>query len=179
MLYGHLSAPDAYAHLLLNPVWRLAFEWLKTVTPATPAGIRRLQGEDVFANIHGYDTLSRKDCRFESHRRHIDLQYCISGGELIDWRLASGLAPDGGYDAERDLQFYRTPASCSSKSAHSRAGDRRGFPVCALPMSAGSFAIFHPSDAHRPKERDGIHRSVFKLVIKLDRSLCDGPAPDS
>jgi biofilm protein TabA len=160
MLYGHLSASDAYAHLLSNPAWRLAFEWLKTVTSSTPVGICKLQADEIYVNVHGYDTLPREQCRFESHQRYLDLQYCISGGEVIDWSLASGLEPAGTYDTEKDLQFYRSPAARTT-----------GSPVCALPMATGSFAIFHPSDAHRPKVQDGVNRAVFKLVVKIDRML--------
>lgn len=174
MLYGHLSASDSYAHLLSNPAWKLAFDWLKSVTVATPAGIQKLQGDDVYVNVHGYDTLLREQCRFESHRRYIDLQYCISGGEAIDWSLASGLTPDGAYDVDRDLIFYQSPDSRLPDSRISRVAASAGLPVCALPMYPGSFAIFHPSDAHRPKVRDQKNRSVFKLVVKIDRKLIAG-----
>jgi YhcH/YjgK/YiaL family protein len=171
MLYGHLSAPDAYAHLLSNPVWKLAFDWLKSVTVATPAGIHKLQGEDVYVNVHGYDTLPPEQCRFESHRRYLDLQYCISGGEMIDWSLASGLTPDGAYDADKDLLFYQSPDSRLPDFAVSHLPALPLSPFFSLPMSPGSFAIFHPSDAHRPKVRNGVNQRVFKLVIKIDRKL--------
>ena len=171
MIYGHLSAADEYAHLLANPAWRRAFEWLKTVTAATPTGIQQLQGDEVYVNVHGYDTLPREQCRFESHRRYVDLQYCISGGEMIDWSLAFALEPDGAYDADKDLQFYRPPVALSAAFPPSQFPDFPVSPVCALPMSPGSFAIFHPSDAHRPKAPDGFSRNVFKLVIKIDRRL--------
>jgi hypothetical protein len=40
MIYGYLQHPDAYAHLLANPVWKEAFDWLRelrpTVQPGTP-----------------------------------------------------------------------------------------------------------------------------------------------
>ena len=168
MIYGHLSAADAYAHLLANPAWRLAFEWLKTVTALTPAGVQKLQGDDVYVNVHGYDTLPREQCRFESHRRYLDLQYCISGSENIDWSLASVLEPDGAYDADKDLQFYRAPVVRSVDFPISRFP---ALPIYALPMSPGSFAIFHPSDAHRPKVQNGVSPSVYKLVIKIDCRL--------
>jgi len=160
MLYGHLSESDTYAQLLANPAWKLAFDWLGTATAATPAGIQKLQGDEVWVNVHGYDTLPREQCRFESHRRYIDLQYCISGGETIDWWLVSGLVPDGEYSPDQDVVFYSPPPAATT-----------------LWMSPGNFAIFHPSDAHRPKAQDGVNRSVFKLVLKIDRNLvrCTNP----
>lgn len=158
MIYGHLSALDGYAPLLANPNWKYAFEWLRQLPAEPEPGIRPLRGEDIYVNVHGYTTLGREECRYESHRRYVDLQYCVSGGELIDWQLASSLTPAGLYDEEKDLQFYEA-----------------GHSLTALQMVPGSFAIFYPSDAHRPKRRDGQHPSVSKLVIKVDLKLVGLP----
>ena len=154
MIHGHLSAPDAWTHLLSNPAWKFAFDWLKSVTPAIEPGIRPLQGDDMYINVHGYDPLPREQCRYESHRKYVDLQYCITGGELIDWQLASTLTPDGPYDVPKDLQFYSLGTSLTT-----------------IQMVPGSFAIFFPSDAHLPKRADGLNRSVFKLVVKVAHKL--------
>jgi YhcH/YjgK/YiaL family protein len=173
VLYGHLSGSDAYAHLLANPAWRLAFDWLKKATAATPAGIQELQGDQVYVNVHGYETLPSAQCRFESHRRYVDLQCCISGGEMIDWWLASELEPDGEYDGEKDVLFYQSPTPRVPESRRSDSPVFRGSALVTttLRMSPGSFAIFHPSDAHRPKVQDGVNPRVFKLVIKIDQTL--------
>ncbi|MBL9129224.1 MAG: YhcH/YjgK/YiaL family protein [Verrucomicrobiales bacterium] len=154
MIHGHLSTPDAYAHLLGNDAWRFAFDWLKALPPNPEPGIRELRGEDIYVNVHGYDTLPPERCRYESHRRYVDLQYCIGGGELIDWQLASTLKPAGPFDVSKDLQFYEP-----------------GDSLTRLQMLPGSFAIFFPSDAHRPKRADGFRPSVSKLVIKVAHRL--------
>ena len=80
----------------------------------------------------------------------LDLQSCIRGGKLIAWQLASRLLAAGPYEEVSDIQFYQ-PASTNT----------------ALHMLSGNFAIFHPSDAHRPKYQDGLHSETFKLVIKI------------
>lgn len=157
MIYGHLSARDAYAHLLVNPAWRFAFDWLAQLPPQPEPGIRPLQGDDIYVNVHGYDTQPREACRYESHRRYVDLQVCLRGGELIDWQLAAELTPDGPFDEAKDLQFYLP-----------------GNSLTALQMVPGSYAIFFPSDAHRPKRRDGREPSTFKLVIKVAHDLVRG-----
>jgi len=182
VLYGHLSGCDAYAHLLATPAWKLAFDWLGQATAATPPGIQELQGEEIYANVHGYETAPRAQGRFESHRRYVDLQSCFSGGEMIDWWLASELDPDGGYDGEKDVLFYRSPAFLppegqwpDSPFPRPSALPPRALPparpATALRMAPGSFAIFHPSDAHRPRVQDGVNSGVFKVVIKIDRKL--------
>jgi biofilm protein TabA len=157
MIYGQISVLDTYDFLLAQPAWKLAFAWLRTVTTKTPEGIHKLQGDDIYANVHGYQTLPASKCRYESHQRYIDLQYCISGGEFIDCHALTALSPDGAYASEKDLQFhlpYTKPAELAS-----------------VRMIPGSFAIFFPSDAHAPKRNDGQNNSVFKLVIKVDRRL--------
>ncbi|MGE3309534.1 MAG: YhcH/YjgK/YiaL family protein [Limisphaerales bacterium] len=154
MLHGHLSSPDSYTHLLTNAAWRFAFDWLSSLPADPPPGIHQLQGEDIYVNIHGYDTLPAEQCRYESHRRFVDLQYCIRGGELIDWQLVSTLKPAGPFEESKDVQFYEPGASLTQ-----------------IQMVPGSFAIFFPSDGHRPKRADGIQPSVFKLVIKVDHRL--------
>jgi YhcH/YjgK/YiaL family protein len=157
MIHGHLDAPDAWKPLLANPAWKFAFDWLDQL-PATPEpGIRPLQGDDIYVNVHGYHTLPREQCRYESHRKYVDLQYCITGGEFIDWQRASTLKPDGGYDTDKDLQFYEL-----------------GNSLTVIHMLPRSFAIFYPSDAHLPKRADGIHPAVSKLVVKVAYDLVKG-----
>lgn len=154
MIHGFLSTPESHAYLMANPAWKLAFDWLKTVTLDTPLGITQLQGDDIYVNVMTYQTLPAEQCRYESHRKYVDLQYTINGAEVIDWLDARDLAPDGGFDESKDLQFYQ-PAPTLSR----------------VHMLPGCFAIFYPSDAHRPKVTDTKHGEVFKLVIKMNLKL--------
>jgi YhcH/YjgK/YiaL family protein len=161
MIYGHLSARDTYGFLFSCPAWKTAFDWLGTVTTDTPMGRTLIAGEEVYANVHGYETLPAEDCPFESHRRFVDLQYCIAGGETIEWSLVSGLKPNGDYNEANDIQFYTRP----------------GPAVTGLKMAPGSFAVFFPSDGHAPKVEDRTNRSVFKVVIKVNARLLTGSKP--
>ena len=154
MIFGNIASPDTYNHLLAHPVWKQCFDWLKTVDMNTPPGIQKLKGDDLVVNVHGYETLTRDECRFESHRHVLDLQYGIRGGELIDWQLAARLLPAVPYDEVKDIQFYQ-PATVKT----------------VLNLLPGNFAIFYPSDAHRPKCVDGVHPEIFKLVIKIKTSV--------
>ena len=150
MIYGHLSIPSTYEFLRSYPYWKMAFDWLGTVTPNTPVGIHKLVGDQVYANVHGYQTVPPEQTRYESHRRYVDLQYCISGGELIACQFADHLQPDGAYDPSKDVSFYR---------AHPQ-----GTILC---MAPGDFAVFFPADAHAPKQFDGSSASVLKAVVKI------------
>lgn len=154
MIYGHLDSPAAYSFLLGNEAWRMAFDWLKKLPPDIREGIHPILGDKLWANVHGYQTLPRAECRFESHQRHVDLQYCIKGGELIDWQLVPRLTPAGPFDEPNDVQFYQ-PAETQT----------------VLQMLPGAFGIFFPDDAHRPKVADGWNQRVAKLVIKVSCEL--------
>jgi len=119
-----------------------------------PDGFFKVRGDEVFAVIQRHETVTQEKCRFETHQRYIDLQYCMSGGELIAWNLAASLRPEGAFDEKKDVQFYARPTESTR-----------------LRMTAGHFAVFFPADAHAPKEFNGVDRSIFKTVLKIDRNL--------
>lgn len=154
MIHGHLRSSDTYAPLLLDPVWREAFTWLQQMPGNVAKGMHQLRGTDLYANVMEYETLPREQCIFETHRKFVDLQYTIAGGEVIGWRLAAGLEAAGSYDAGRDVQFYRQAAASAS-----------------VGMPPGYFSIFYPSDAHLPRVADGVQASVYKVVIKVGLGL--------
>lgn len=154
MVHGHLQSPDTYSHLLTHPVWNEAFTWLKQMLVEPAKGIHPLRGDDMYVNVMSYATLPRAACRFESHRKYLDLQYTMQGGEVIEWRRAPELTADGEYDEGHDVQFYHLAPATTR-----------------LHMLPGYFVIFHPSDAHLPKVSDEASSDVFKLVIKIKVNL--------
>jgi len=155
MLCGKLDVLDTYAGFLTHPVWVEALNWLRGMPPDLVPGIHPLRGEQMFANVHGYETQRREACRYESHRRYIDLQYCISGGECIEWESRDSLKPKDEYDAQKDVVHYHPPEH----------------PSGVLRMSPGVFSIFRPDDGHMPKVADGINTAVAKVVIKIEIGL--------
>ncbi|MFW5883643.1 MAG: YhcH/YjgK/YiaL family protein [Verrucomicrobiota bacterium] len=154
MLYGKLDDLENYAALIAHPIWRRAFTWIQEMPAQPECKIHELDGERLFVNVMRYETVPVEEARFESHRRYIDLQYTIEGGEQIELAHSDSLQPDGAYDAERDLQFY-LPAPATSR----------------VDKQAGWFSIYFPQDAHRPKLADGRHDAIYKLVVKIDLGL--------
>ena len=151
MIHGSLHAPTTCEPLRLHPAWRLALAWLKGMPAEIPLGTHYLHGESIFAMVQEYDTLPADQCRFESHREHVDLQYTIAGREIIEWAPRGTLRPDGDFSVERDVGFWLPPEG----------------PSTALVQVPGHFAVFYPEDAHRPKVRIPGHPHVRKLVIKV------------
>ena len=154
MLLANINFPSTYQSFVKHPVWQQALQWIITHADTSPKGIYELQGQDMFVNVHGYKTLPADECRFESHQRYIDLQYCIDGGEKILWCPIVELQQDGDYDSQKDFQFHHH-AQMSS----------------CLNFNKGIFGIFFPDDGHCPKIADGVHRSVHKLVVKINMDL--------
>jgi len=156
MIYGKLDSPSTYFPLLGHPIWEEALGFLKKLPENPSLGIIQLRGNEMFVNVHTYATKLASLCRFEGHRNMIDVQYIISGGELVDWSLKEELIEDGVYDVERDFQFYQTPEEKSTTRVHLRPG---------------YFGVFFPEDGHRPQIQDGSEIDVVKAVVKIHRNL--------
>ncbi len=155
MLLSHIDHPSTYQPLAGSDIWQQALDWIKTYAHDAKEGIYELRGQDMFVNVHGYDTLPEDQCRFESHRQYIDLQYCIRGGERIAWQLTSELITDGGYNPDKDFQYHKTTTATT-----------------ILTLTPGCFAVFYPEDGHRPKQYDGVNQRVWKLVVKIREECC-------
>jgi YhcH/YjgK/YiaL family protein len=157
MIYGNINDLDLHSPLLSNPAWQDAFKELKAIGSDHPLGITQLKGEAMYMNVMKYDTLPRKECKFESHRKYVDLQYTICGSEIIEWRRSSELETDGTYDEIKDLLYYHMNESTAK-----------------INMLPGYFCIFYPSDAHLPRVTDNLNPSVYKVVIKVGLDLLNG-----
>lgn len=155
MLFAKLDSAETYAAFLGHAIWREALDWIRRMQPTQQQGVFEVRAKQMYVNVHGYETLPRENCRFESHRTYIDLQYCISGGEVIEWCPVDVLQPRDEYNGAKDVLHYRAPA----------------VPGGTLRMTPGRFAVFFPPDGHMPKLADGVNPRVEKLVIKIAKEL--------
>lgn len=158
MIYAKLDTPSTYTPLIGHRVWEEALAALRSLDENSPLGITKLHGDDMFINVHTYDTLLDAECRFEGHRNMIDVQYIIAGGELVDWVLKEELEEDGEYLVQKDFQYYKAPQNSPTTRVH---------------LKSDYFGVFFPEDGHRPKLNDGIHKGVYKAVVKINRALLD------
>jgi biofilm protein TabA len=142
-------------YVMLHPGFARAFAFLASAdwTALSPgaASVRHvLDGERMYVSIDEKQGRGRDGARLEAHRRHIDIQLTIAGGEEIGWRpLAGCRQPAGPFDEGRDIVFF---------------DDR---PDTWLSVPPGTFAIFFPDDAHAPLAgRGALKKAIVKIAVQ-------------
>jgi YhcH/YjgK/YiaL family protein len=135
----------------ITPHFARAFAFLEQVDDELSVGRHEIVGEDVFAIVQRHATHPVEDAHFEVHRKYIDVQYILRGREVIYWAplelLTDVFMP---FDEEKDAALY--------------GFGPEGIPI---PMLAGHFAVFFPSDAHIPSCRWEQSAEVQKVVVKV------------
>lgn len=131
--------------------WDKAFAFLKDNDLAKMEPKRYdIDGNNVYVLITEY--LSKEDtaARYEAHRLYADIQYVISGRELIGVSPVAGLkevlVP---YDEAKDIEFMTVNT------------------IKNVPAAPDRFFLFFPSDIHRPGLKDGVNAPVKKAVVKV------------
>ncbi len=156
MFYGRLDDFEAMGLVALGETLVRSVAWIRNLPAEPKEGRYALDDDGLYALVMSYTTVGAAECRFETHRKYVDLQYTLAGSEVIHWAPRGALANDGEYNVEKDLLLHRDG------------------PVCGhLVKAAGFFSIYTPVDAHRQKIRAEGFESVFKLVVKIpvDRFL--------
>jgi YhcH/YjgK/YiaL family protein len=101
-----------------------------------------------------YVTRVRQDCFFESHLKHIDVQFMLEGDEWIDVISIDELSVAEAYREEKDLIKYH-----------------EYFQASRLRLRTGYVAVFFPQDGHMPGQATEIPGAVRKSVIKVPVSI--------
>jgi YhcH/YjgK/YiaL family protein len=150
MILDSLRNSELYSSI--NPGFAKAFELLKE--PAirdAEVGKQVFIPGSLFMSVEEYDGKNRTEGLWEAHRKFIDIQFVVKGIELMGRRDVSSLRSLGGYDEERDIEFF--------------GGDDPGD---FFKTPEGSFAVFFPHDAHMPSlKADDNGQSIKKIVFKI------------
>jgi biofilm protein TabA len=131
-----------------HPLFKKAFEFLKSnAGQFDQLGNRiEIEGEKLFA-IKVWDKGRGKAASpLEAHHKYIDVQYTVSGEDLIGWSPVSGGMAGQGYDEKKDLELYDDT------------------PDQWFRHPQGTFMIFFPEDGHAPMATES---HVSKLVVKV------------
>ena len=150
MIFDQSCSIDTYKGLTTNIDKAIAF-LNKINWNDFEDGESKIAGKDVYANVQTYQTEPANSKKFETHRRYIDLQYVISGEENIFVTHVNNLVSGNGYNPDGDFEFHE----CA-------------IPGTGLLMTAGSFALLYPQDAHKPGcSVNTASSTVRKCVIKI------------
>ena len=139
------------SHLYKNISERISksFEYIRsTDLKNLPAGRYPIDEENIFALVSEYQTKLEPEGKLEAHKKYIDVQYVISGEELMGYVPLGNQQILEPYKEENDIVFYTGDNSFTK-------------------VSEGMFAIFFPEDVHMPGIASSKSSSVKKLVIKV------------
>uniref|UniRef100_A0A7C4LPL2 DUF386 domain-containing protein n=1 Tax=Schlesneria paludicola TaxID=360056 RepID=A0A7C4LPL2_9PLAN len=148
MILDALARADLY--VAVQAGFADGFQYLRTMNFTMVAdGKYPLANSRIMAIVSRYRSKPMSEAVWESHRRHIDIQYVVQGRERC------GYAPlDGGprvtvpYDEHKDVQFHEPGRDL-------------------FDLTAGNFAVFFPHDVHAPSLADGEPADVLKVVLKV------------
>jgi len=117
-----------------------------------PDGEIEIKGRDLFVRIMSYQPKKAAEGRFETHHMYTDVQYIVSGTELMQTARLEDLAPLTDYDVSGDYQFFKPLADAATN----------------LIVKDNEFAVFYPLEAHRPScVYEGYTGQIKKLVFKI------------
>jgi biofilm protein TabA len=145
MILARLEQADRY--LAFHPDFAAAIGFLRS-QPLNDLPLGRIEiAVAMHAMVSRSPARQRSEARLEAHRKHIDIQYLISGVEEMGWKARTRcLRPHDQYDAEKDIEFFAD------------------VPDSYVSLLPGEFVVFFPDDAHAPLIGTG---AVHKVVIKV------------
>lgn len=120
----------------------------ETDLSSLPVGKHEIEGDDLFAVVSEYEPSEPEYCKLEAHRKYIDVQYVISGGEQMGYLPLENQVPTVEYNELKDVEFYREETSYVN-------------------IDEGMFAIFFPNDIHMPGVKSDGNAKVKKVVVKV------------
>lgn len=125
-----------------------AFEYIsETDLSQTSVGKYEIEDDNIFALVQEYETKVIEGAKPEGHHKYIDIQYIISGVELIGLATFLDQTPIFS-DKEADNDLY----DCDTT---------------LFRMDSGMFSIFFPGDIHMPGIKINQSSTVKKVVIKV------------
>ena len=81
----------------------------------------------------------------------MDIQYIVSGEEILGWAPAGRMVISEAYDTEKDVCFGTVPKG----------------EITPVYLQAGQVAVLYPEDGHAPKLAAGSPSAVIKIVVKI------------
>jgi YhcH/YjgK/YiaL family protein len=113
------------------------------------AGKYIIEKDQIVMLVNEYEASNTNTYKLEGHRKNIDVQYWISGSELMGYSPLGDQEIIEDYNNTTDCAFYQCEASYTK-------------------FEPGMFAIYFPTDLHTavmvPNESKNVKKIVFKVV---------------
>ncbi len=126
-------------------------KFLMSLNAQTPVGHYEID-ENVYANVDVYETRTIDKCKFEAHKKYIDIQMLLDGNEQLDCISFNKLIVSEDYDEKRDIMFFENPEE---------------LPDASFKLSVQRFVLIYPHEAHRPQMALDKPSKVKKVVVKI------------
>ena len=101
--------------------------------------------------VQQFESTNTDECRLEGHRKYIDLQYWISGSELMGHDVLKSQPVLEAYDEKTDCHFFNCVSSFNR-------------------LLPGLFVIYYPTDLHTgiadPLSQETVKKVVFKIRVE-------------
>ncbi|MBN2617039.1 MAG: YhcH/YjgK/YiaL family protein [Spirochaetales bacterium] len=151
MIFDTLENANKYKGI--NPNLDKALDFIQTLKSLDlEVGKHSIDGDNMFYMVQDYLTQDEAMCKYESHRKYIDIQLLISGNEIIRCRSFSNKNITEEYNGEKDIEFYSLYGGIDFN------------------LEPGNFVIVLPNELHAPKLKHGVNMNVRKIVVKILKS---------
>lgn len=150
MVFDNLKNCELYYGL--HPRFKEAFDFVKkAIAENTPAGKYDIDGKELWASVQEYTSKLETEAKAEAHKNYIDIQFIVSGVEVIEGFDIARATPKSEYNDVKDVMFYEDDYNAT-----------KGI------LSAGEYGIFFPNDVHKPGMcLNGNQDTVKKIVVKV------------
>ena len=109
-------------------------------------------GDTCYASVSEYETKKDEEIVYEAHEQYIDVQYLISGREIVWLTSKENSACIREYDKVGDYALYKSV---------------RAEPII---LPSGFFLVLQPNDLHSPGHARAEAQKVKKIVFKIKKS---------
>lgn len=103
----------------------------------------------IFCNLVKFVSKQEKECKYEAHKKYIDVHYIVKGAEGIATADVNRLHEDTPFDEAKDIGFY--------------TGNEEG----RYYLKKGDFMVCYPSDAHKVGMAIEEPAEIEKIVVKI------------
>ena len=124
-------------------------DFLRNLTSESATGRYEIS-DGIYANIDEYEPKNYENCKFEAHKKYIDIQMVLEGEENLECRCTDGLRVMQEYDETNDIMFFE---STEEKSDF----------IHLIPYK---FAFIYPHEAHKTQIKT-VSDKVKKVVVKV------------